>query len=55
LEAGKTRLAAASKPLNPAARLDLQALVAEGYICYIVWAAETADNVYEVGTDTFLV
>jgi len=22
---------------------------------YILWTAETADNVYEVGTDTFIV
>lgn len=40
---------------KPGASFDLQTLVAEGNIGYIVWAAETADNVYEVGTDTFLV
>jgi hypothetical protein len=27
----------------------------EGDCAYIVWKAETADNVYEVGTDTFVV
>jgi hypothetical protein len=27
----------------------------EGEHAYIVWAAETAENVYELGTDTFLV
>ena len=27
----------------------------EGDYAYIVWTAETADNVYEVGTDTFVV
>ena len=27
----------------------------EGEVAYIVWVAETADNVYELATDTFLV
>ncbi len=27
----------------------------EGDYAYILWTAETADNVYEVGTDTFVV
>lgn len=27
----------------------------EGDCGYIVWSAETADNVYELGTDTFVV
>jgi hypothetical protein len=27
----------------------------EGDVAYIVWKAETADNVYEMGTDTFVV
>jgi len=27
----------------------------EGECAYILWTAETADNVYEVGTDTFVV
>jgi len=27
----------------------------EGDYTYILWTAETADNVYEVGTDTFVV
>ena len=27
----------------------------EGDHAYILWTAETADNVYELGTDTFLV
>lgn len=25
----------------------------EGDYAYILWSAETADNVYELGTDTF--
>jgi hypothetical protein len=29
--------------------------VVEGDYAYILWSAETADNVYEVGTDTFVV
>ena len=27
----------------------------EGEYAYILWTAETADNVYELGTDTFVV
>jgi hypothetical protein len=27
----------------------------EGDSAYILWTAETADNVYELGTDTFFV
>jgi hypothetical protein len=27
----------------------------EGEVAHIVWAAETADNVYDLGTDTFVV
>ena len=27
----------------------------EGDCGYILWSAETADNVYELGTDTFVV
>ena len=26
----------------------------EGDYAYILWTAETADNVYQVGTDTFV-
>ncbi len=26
-----------------------------GEVAYIVWSAETADNAYELGTDTFVV
>src|SRR5262249_1954001 len=29
--------------------------VVEGDYAYILWTAETADNVYELGTDTFVV
>lgn len=27
----------------------------EGELAYIVWTAETADNVYDMGTDTFVI
>ena len=27
----------------------------EGEYAYILWTAETADNVYEIATDTFVV
>jgi hypothetical protein len=27
----------------------------EGDYAYLLWMAETADNVYELGTDTFVV
>ena len=30
-------------------------MVVEGEIGYIVWNAETADNVYELATDTFVI
>ncbi len=29
--------------------------VVEGDYAYILWTAEAADNVYELGTDTFVV
>jgi len=34
---------------------DLQRQTVEGDHGYIVWAAETVDNVYEMATDTFVV
>ncbi|HEY7742113.1 MAG TPA: nuclear transport factor 2 family protein [Burkholderiales bacterium] len=40
---------------KPGARFSLNQLSVEGDHAYIVWAAETADNVYELGTDTFVV
>lgn len=40
---------------KPGASFTLQKQLIEGEIAYIVWSAETADNVYELGTDTFLV
>ena len=40
---------------KPGARFRLQQQVVEGDYAYILWSAETADNVYELGTDTFVV
>ncbi len=40
---------------KPGARIDMQLQSVEGEVAYILWAAETADNIYESGTDTFVV
>lgn len=40
---------------KPGARFTLKRQSVEGDYAYIVWTAETADNVYEVATDTFVV
>jgi ketosteroid isomerase-like protein len=40
---------------KPGANFDLQELVVEGDVAYIRWVAETADNTYDLGTDTFIV
>lgn len=40
---------------KPGAKFNLQKFVVEDDIGYIVWDAETADNVYELGTDTFVI
>jgi hypothetical protein len=40
---------------KPGARFDLQQQVIEGEVAYIRWVAETADNTYDLGTDTFVV
>ena len=40
---------------KPGAAFNLQRQFVEGDYAYILWTAETADNVYEVGTDTFVV
>ena len=46
------RFHARRKP-GTAFSLTLQSV--EGDYAYILWTAETADNVYEIGTDTFVV
>ena len=40
---------------KPGARFSLKRQSVEGDYAYILWTAETADNVYEVATDTFVV
>ena len=40
---------------KPGAAFRLQRLFVDGDYAYMLWNAETADNVYELGTDTFLV
>ena len=40
---------------KPGAAFHMQQQVVEGNYAYIRWTAETADNVYELGTDTFVV
>jgi len=40
---------------KPGASFTLQHLSVEGDYAYILWTAETADNLYEVVTDTFFV
>jgi hypothetical protein len=40
---------------KPGATFDLQQQVIQGDVAYIRWVAETADNTYELGTDTFVV
>ena len=40
---------------KPGAKFDLKQQLVEGDYAYILWTAITADNVYEVATDTFVV
>ena len=40
---------------KPGAAFHMQQQFIEGEFAYIRWTAETADNVYELGTDTFVV
>ena len=40
---------------KPGAAFGLSHVAVDGEHGYIVWAAETAENVYELGTDTFVV
>ncbi len=40
---------------KPGAAFSMKKSYVEGDYAYILWAAETADNVYEIGTDTFVV
>ena len=40
---------------KPGANFSMKQQSIEGDYAYILWTAETADNVYELGTDTFVV
>jgi ketosteroid isomerase-like protein len=40
---------------KPGGAFSLKQQFVEGDYAYILWTAETADNVYELGTDTFVV
>ena len=40
---------------KPGAAFSMKQQSIEGDYAYILWTAETADNVYELGTDTFIV
>ena len=40
---------------KPGAMFSMKQQFVEGDYAYILWTAESADNVYEVGTDTFVV
>lgn len=40
---------------KPGATFRLEHVSVEDDYGYIVWSAETADNIYEVGTDTFVI
>ena len=40
---------------KPGAAFNLKQQSVEGDYAYILWTAETADNVYELATDTFFV
>src|SRR5947209_18262138 len=40
---------------KPGATFTMKQQVVEGEHAYLLWTAETADNVYDLGTDTFVV
>jgi ketosteroid isomerase-like protein len=40
---------------KPGASFSMKQQFVEGDYAYILWTAETADNVYDLGTDTFVV
>jgi ketosteroid isomerase-like protein len=40
---------------KPGARFTMRHQFVEGEYAYILWSAETQDNVYEAATDTFVV
>ena len=40
---------------KPGATFEMKQQLINGDVAYIVWTAETADNVYELATDTFVI
>jgi len=40
---------------KPGMSFTMEQQAVEGDVAYVRWTAETADNVYELGTDTFVV
>jgi ketosteroid isomerase-like protein len=40
---------------NPGTAFTMKRYFIEGDYAYILWNAETADNVYDLGTDTFVI
>ena len=40
---------------KPGVSFDMKQASVEGDYAYIVWQAQTPDNIYELGTDTFVV
>ena len=40
---------------KPGASFEMKKQIVEGETAYIVWSAETADNVYELASDTFVI
>jgi len=40
---------------KPGTTINTKQRLVEGDYAYMVWAAETADNIYELATDTFVV
>ena len=40
---------------RPGARFEVTTQIVEGETAFIVWTGESQDNVYELGTDTFVV
>jgi hypothetical protein len=40
---------------KPGSTFSMKQQLVDGDHAYILWTAQTADNVYELGTDTFIV
>jgi ketosteroid isomerase-like protein len=40
---------------QPGTRFELEQMSIDGDYAYLLWSAETADNVYDMGTDTIVV